>query len=172
MAIYAREPESKYTPAPEGLHPAVCCDVVDLGLVDDGFGQRHKVEIRWQLDLEVEDGSGRPVLVRKRYNNSLHEKATLRKDLETWRGRPFSKEELQGFDLEKLIGVSCQAQVMHRITDDGKTYANVVAVIALGKGMTKLRVSEDYVRERDRVKEPPVDRASNGAADEDDDIPF
>lgn len=172
MAIYAREPESKYTPAPEGLHPAVCCDVVDLGLVDTPWGQKHQVELRWELDFEC-DETGKRYVCRKRYTNSLSEKANLRKDLQVWRGQPFTAEELRGFDLERLIGVSCQVQVMHRLTDDGKTYANVVAVIALGKGMAKMHVSEDYVREKDRVKDTHT-VAGNGHNDleDDDPIPF
>ena len=108
MAIYTREPESKYTTAPEGLHGAVGCDVVDLGLVTDQFGTRPMVELRWMLErLDTQDADERRIIVRKRYRNSLHEKAGLRRDLEMWRGKKFSADELRGFDLERLIGVSC-----------------------------------------------------------------
>ena len=77
MAIVAREPESKFTPAPEGLHVATCCDVVDLGVADHGFGEKHYVEVRWML--ESEDDGGRRFIVRRRYTLSLNEKAALRK---------------------------------------------------------------------------------------------
>lgn len=171
MAIYARAPESKYPVAPEGLHAAVCCDVVDLGLVDTQFGQKHKVEIRWQLEEAIESAIGlvRPI-VRQRFTNSLHEKAKLRGVLETWRGRKFTKDELTGFDLEKLLGVSCQIQVIHHITDEGQTFANVNAVIPLGKGMPKVRVETDYVRQQDRNQTSTV--TPNGEVDDADDIPF
>ena len=118
MAIIAREPEGKnFTPAPEGIHVAACCDVVDLGMADHGFGEKHYVELRFQL--EDADEAGRRFLVRRRYTLSLGEKATLRKDLETWRGRKFNKQELAGFDLERLIGIGAQVQVVHRLTDQG-----------------------------------------------------
>lgn len=171
MAIIAREPESKFTPAPEGLHAAVCCDVVDLGLLDDGYGMKHKVEIWWQLDFVNADTDKR-FLVRRRYTNSLSEKANLRKDLEVWRGRKFTPIELQGFDLEKLIGVCAQVQVVHRITDEGKTFANVQAVVPLGKGMPKVHVGDAYVRVQDRTP-TPAHADAPAAHDEDDDaVPF
>jgi hypothetical protein len=172
MAIYARAPESKYPVPPEGLQPAVCCDVVDLGLVDTPWGQKHKVEIRWQLEdpMESQLGLVRPI-VRQRFTNSLHEKAVLRGMLETWRGRKFTKDELSGFDLEKLLGVSCQLQIIHRPTSDGQTFANVNAVIPLGKGMPKVRVESDYVREADRARAHGMS-APSGTIEDADDIPF
>ena len=170
MAIYTREPESKYTTAPEGLHGAVGCDVVDLGLVTDQFGTRPMVELRWMLErLDTQDADERRIIVRKRYRNSLHEKAGLRRDLEMWRGKKFSADELRGFDLERLIGVSCQIQVVHNAKDNGKVYANVAAVIPLGKGMPKLAVDSDYVREMDR-KESAVGQVATH--DDSDDVPF
>lgn len=157
MGIIAREPESNYTPAPEGLHVATCCDVVDLGVADHGFGEKHYVELRWQLEEPGESGQ-RPV-VRRRYTNSLSEKAALRKDLEVWRGRKFSREELAGFDLERLLGIGCQVQVVHRVTDQGRTFANVSAVIPLGKGQKNPGVDPGYVRQVDRpqTSQAPVD---------------
>ena len=154
MAIIAREPEGKnFTPAPEGIHVAACCDVVDLGMADHGFGEKHYVELRFQL--EDADETGRRFLVRRRYTLSLGEKATLRKDLETWRGRKFNKTELSGFDLERLIGIGAQVQVVHRLTDQGKTFANVTAVIPMGKGQANPGVS-DYERQQAR----PTDEVS------------
>lgn len=159
MAIIAREPESRFTPAPEGLHVATCCDVVDLGHLDQGFGEKHYIEIRFQLEDGNEQGR---YIVRRRYTNSLGEKAALRKDLEVWRGRKFAADELKGFDLERLINAPCQVQIVHKITDKGSTFANVTAIIPLGKGQVNPGVT-DYIREQDRAKSAPVD---------DSDIPF
>jgi len=150
MAIIASKPESSFTPCPEGLHQAVCVDVVDLGLKSGPFGEKHKVEIRWQTDTENED-THRRFQLRKWYTLSLHEKANLRKDLECWRGRKFSDAELQGFDLEKLIGANCQLQVIHNITDDGKTYDNVQAIVPHNTKLPKI-APQDYTREQDRAK--------------------
>ena len=148
MAIIAKKPESNFTPCPEGLHQAVCVDVVDLGLKDGPYGEKHKVELRWQTD-EIEDT--KRFQLRKWYTLSLHEKSNLRKDLECWRGRKFTEAELGGFDLEKLIGINCQLQVIHNITDDGKTYDNIQAIVPHNVKLPKI-APQDYTREQDRAK--------------------
>lgn len=164
MPIVAKKPESSFTPCPEGLHQAVCVDVVDLGLQKGQYGEKHKVEIRWQVDAE--DERGRRHELRKWYTLSLHEKANLRKDLECWRGRKFTEAELAGFDLENLLGANCQLQVIHNISDEGRTYDNVQAIVPHNSKVPKISPQE-YVRQKDR--------ASSGNAGEfrsDDEPPF
>ena len=36
-----------FTPAPEGLWNAVCVDVIDKGMVDGQYGQKHKCRLLW-----------------------------------------------------------------------------------------------------------------------------
>lgn len=166
MSIIAKQPDSQYETCPEGLYHAVCVDVVDLGLVTTKFGESHKIQIRWQTDER--DSKARRYLVRQMYTLSLSEKATLRHTLEAWRGRKFTADELGGFDLEKLLGVNCQVQIVHNLSGDGKTYANVQAVVPMPRGAVKL-AAEDYLREVDRAKP----QGNGPAAPEvDDDIPF
>jgi hypothetical protein len=148
-ALIARRPRSTYTAAPEGLHTAVCVDVVDLGVVQGAYGAKHKVRVVWQLDA-VDDAHGRRYDVARVYTLSLHERAALRKDLESWRGRKFTEAELDGFDLEKLIGVPAQVQVTHDLGDDGTIYANVSTVVPPVKGAPRL-VPLDFVRWQDRA---------------------
>lgn len=168
MAIYARAPETTFETCPEGLHHAVCCDVVDLGLQTTRFGEAHKVQIRWQT--EEPDSRGKRFVVRQMYTLSLHEKSNLRHALEAWRGKKFTADELKGFDLEKLLGVNCQIQVVHNLSGDGKTYANVQAVVPAPKGALKL-VIEDYTRERDRAKQQGT-ATDEASAEADDAVPF
>jgi hypothetical protein len=102
--------------------------------------------------------------VQKRYTASLNEKATLRKDLESWRGKPFTKEELAAFDLEKLLGANGLFSVVHikGRKDPSQTFAAIQSAMALPKGMERIAPVE-YVRECDRAdapnaeKEPEVD---------------
>ena len=167
MSIIAKRPDSTFTPCPEGLHHAVCVDVVDLGIVSSQFGDKHKVRLVWQIEEEAQE-THRRYDARKQYNLTLHEKATLRKELESWRGRKFSEEELRGFDLEKLVGANCQIQVVHDLGDDGTVYSNVQAVVPAPKNVQKL-AAVDYVRVKDRPKagnQKPI------TTDDDDDIPF
>jgi len=170
MPIMSKQPESKYTPGPEGLHAAVGADVEDLGEELNTFNGRmdERVRITFQLE-EVNVETGKRYVVSRKYKNSLHEKATLRKHLESWRGRKFTEEELRGFDLERLIGAPCQVQVVHELGNDGKVFAVVQAVVPLSKGMPPVAVSPDYVRRKDRPQQPaPVGRPMIT----DDDVPF
>jgi hypothetical protein len=139
-----------FTPAPAGTHVAVCVDVIDHGDVEvtyQGKTQwKHMITIVWQIDENLPDG--KPFLVRRRYTCSLHEKAILRRDLESWRGRAFTDQELQGFDLETVLSAVCLLNVIHEVRN-GSTYANVASVMPLPKGMTP-PVPRGYVRVIDR----------------------
>jgi hypothetical protein len=123
------------TPIPQDLHLAVCCATWDIGTqFSERYGKSiHKVIIVWEIPgcrAEFEkEGVKRnvPRTISKRYTLSLHKKADLRKDLEAWRGRKFTEEELKGFDIKKLLGAPCQIQVLHNKVDD-KIYANIAAI--------------------------------------------
>lgn len=143
MGLYAKDKGNggDFDPVPQGLHRAICYGVYDLGTqFSEVYGKSsHKILIQWELpDCRIDiDKDGEtlnlPRAQSKMYTLSLHEKSNLRKDLESWRGRTFTKQELEGFNLEKLLGVHCQVQVMHRTKDD-KTYANVSLVIPSTNG--------------------------------------
>lgn len=154
VSIIARRGAST-TPAPAGLHSAVCVDVQDQGLKSTAYGEKHKVRIVWQIEA-LDQAKGRRFELSRVYTLSLHERAPLRKDLESWRGRKFTEAELTGgFDLEKLLGINCQLQAMHDTGDDGTTYANVVSVLPAQKGRPRL-LPDGYVRLKDRQQPIPV----------------
>lgn len=179
MAIIAKASSSNFVPAPEGQWPAVCCDVVDLGILEVNFGKeskkQHKIKIVWQLTETRADG--KPHRTSKRYTLSLHEKATLRKDLESWRGRKFTAAELQGFDVETVLSVPCFLNIMKETASDGNEYSNVTAIMKLPKGMEAPTIRE-YVRECDRKDESHDMSQAPDAPDgigfgiTDDDVPF
>lgn len=156
MPIIIDQGSSKeFIPCPAGTHQAVCVDVVDLGEQPTQYGPKRKVKIVWQVNELMDDGSR--FSVQNRYTASLNEKAILRKDLESWRGRPFTEEELKGFDIEKLLGANCLLSVIHAESGD-KTYANVKSISPLMKGMQKI-APEGYTRIQDR----PQNGKPNGA---------
>jgi len=120
-----------YAPIPEDLHLAICYGIWDIGTqFSEKYGKSiHKVVIVWEIPgcRGEFDGKDLPRAISKRYTLSLHKKADMRKDLESWRGRKFSDEELKGFDIKKLLGVPCQIQVLHNKIDD-KIYTNIAAI--------------------------------------------
>lgn len=205
MALKATDSGGGYTLAPAGQHRARCISVIDLGTQKvEWQGQvkmQHKVSLRWELSDEImESEDNRPFSISKTYTLSLHEKAAMRHDLEAWRGRAFTAEELKGFELRKLLGAPCQLTVVHEPSKTGSTYANVKAISPLAKGMQappeavnpltyyeiedgKNQVFEgfsDKLKERisgcmewtnPTKQEPPTADEKPGASDEDN-IPF
>ena len=126
-----------FTPPDAGTHIARCVRVIDLGTQEVGGqwpGAKPKVMLAWELPTSLHEWEGEqvPMLTHRRFTANLSEKANLRKILDSWRGRKFTPEELNGFQLEKVLGAPCMVTLVH--SDDGK-YANVVAVTAMPKGM-------------------------------------
>lgn len=132
-----------FDPAPAGTVLATCFRVVDLGTQETNFQGRisHKpmLMLSWELHCDEKMNDGRPFMISKRYTYSMHEKATFRHDLESWRGRAFAEADFagppNGFHVKKLLGVPCILNVVHKENGD-KTYANVSSVSKLMKGMT------------------------------------
>lgn len=139
MAILAKENGKDFKKVPPGAHFAICNMVVDCGL-QEGFQKKpqHKIYLRWEVpdervsyekDGETIEG---PCSIGRFYTLSLSDKANLRKDLENWRGKTFTAEELKGFDIENVLGKPCQIMVTHE-SDNGKTYANVTGIMGVSR---------------------------------------
>lgn len=130
--IVAKEGVKEYPKVPTGVHNARCVKVIDLGTQRSDYGgqitYKRQVLVIWETPDQL--NNDQPMTISKFYTLSLHEKSNLGQDLVSWRGRPFTETERQGFDITKLIGVPCQLNVMH--TDSGKE--RVSSVMPLGKG--------------------------------------
>lgn len=144
MSVIAKDEQKQFHLPPTGNQQAVCFDVWDVGLQESTWGDekkvQHKVWIAWELEERIssdDEFNGQRHRIHKKYTLTLGDKATLNKDLSSWRGRPFTDEEKKGFDLEKLIGINCLLNIIHN-KDGDKTYANIAAVAPLPKGLTKI----------------------------------
>lgn len=125
-----------FKPHPEGIFPAICVDVMDLGLVETDFqGVKkmvNKVKITFESEAKTEDG--KPCTVFRSFSASLHPKSNLSTFLSKWRGRPVEPGETIGLD--KLIGASCMLVISHQKNLAGKTYASIDAVSKPTKRVT------------------------------------
>jgi hypothetical protein len=94
----------------------------------------HKIMLGWEIHGTNDDGTplkmrdGRPFAIFKNYTLSWSEKATLRGDLQSWRGKPFTQEEMRRFDLKTVLNAWCMLNVIERAGQDGKMYVNVSGV--------------------------------------------
>lgn len=133
MGRYAKDSSDNFQQAPTGAHVARCVKIIDIGTQHGSYeGKatvRNQVIVGWELPNEQMD-DGNPFVVSRFYTNSLNEKAALRADLEAWRGRAFTEEELNGFDLMNILGKPCQLSIVDK---DGKS--RISGVMAMPKGM-------------------------------------
>lgn len=141
---------------PPGSYIARCYLLVDMGeqLSDGKFGQsvQHKIRLGWEVfgedetgaPLTVEmDGVHRQMTIGKTYTLSLNEKAGLRKDLTSWRGRDFTPEELEGFDITNILNVYCMLNITTS-EKDGKTYTNISAITPLPSALKNSKPPADH----------------------------
>lgn len=144
MAIYAEKKESDFQKVEPGTYVARCYSMVEIGTVETEFNGEKKiakqVNITWELPEELavfkEEKGLEPFVVSKTYTLSMHEKATLRKDLESWRGKAYTNDEVKRFDITKLLGQPCLLNIVHETskTDPSKVYVKVASVNKLMKG--------------------------------------
>jgi len=109
----------------KGTYEGTLYSIVDLGTKEYKFGndepkKQHKVSLAFEVTKAVDPDNnqvdmedGRPFAVSKKYTLSLHEKAALRQDIESWRGKSLNDDELAGFDLVGLLGHTAKIEVDH-----------------------------------------------------------
>lgn len=135
------------TPVPQGMHLARCYRIVDLGTQESTYlGQvkkLSKVMLQFEVHGEGEDGQpivtakGEPMSISKNFTLSLAEMATLRKDLQTWRGREFTADELRGFELKNVLGAWAMISVIKAMGNNGKEYTNIAAIMSVPSAIKK-----------------------------------
>jgi len=120
-----------------GTYAARCIAIIDLGTQKTEWQgkelKRRQAMLMWEVPselIETKDGE-KPMTISKFYTVSLSEKSNLRPDLEAWRGKPFTPEELLGFDLNNVLNKGCLLSVVH----NEKKKARVASVSKLMKGM-------------------------------------
>lgn len=158
MALTAKaDGGSTFEPIEQGIHNAVCCWIIDLGMQEGFQGKmQHKIMLTWEfpelrIEVPVKDGSpgqteDKPRVCSKEFTLSLSERANLYKTLVSWRGKPFTTEELQGFDLRKVLGANCQIQIIHNPSKDGtRIFSNIENVLPLPKGANKINPENEPI---------------------------
>jgi len=129
-----------------GMHQAVCAFVEDIGTQEGSYLgkpiRRHQIVVCWELAEKMSKGDnmGKPFMISKFYTLSLNEKANLCKDLESWRGRGFTADEKDGFDVEKLIGANCFLNIIEVDKQDGSKRAAIASINPITKEMEKMQI--------------------------------
>lgn len=148
-----------FTPHPEGIFPAVCVDVIDLGPVTSTWEGQTKTANKLRIVFETEQvgNDHKRMTVSKSFTASLHPKAKLTEFLGKWRGKPVADGE--SIDITKLLGACCTV-----VLSQGKnetTGKSFVSIDAVSKPTKKIAASGDYNKEETR-KRMNEWRAKNG----------
>lgn len=203
--MYVTAPkQSSFKPVPPGSHLARCYRIIDFGTQKTEFAGQikflHKGMFQFEVYGEDEDGNplvtekGEPMSISKNYTMSLGEKTALTADLESWRGKAFTGDERNRFNLKNVIGQWCLITVTKTEGRDGKEYSNIVSISPVPAAMkaskpepkTEARIFDLsdpdmslYETFSDRIKEKiqlsPEWKALNGKKTEDfndETIPF
>lgn len=144
MSITAKnQSNSDFAPVPAGTYVARCYSMIQLGTHEEEYmGQKkelNKVRITWELPTELkvfkEGEPEKPYSISKEFTLSMYEKANLRKFLEGWRGKGFTDDEAEAFDITVLLGKVCMVSIIHKTSKNGKVYADISSVTTIPKGL-------------------------------------
>jgi hypothetical protein len=157
MALIAKESGGgggEFTPVPQGMHLARCYRVIDLGTQESSYlgTIKHLPKVMLQFEVHGEDDGGNPIVtakgepmsISKNFTLSLGEMATLRKDLQTWRGREFTAEELRGFELKNVLGAWAMISVIKAMGNNGKEYTNIAAILSVPPAIKKTGMPDGH----------------------------
>lgn len=138
MSFIVEDNGGNFERCPPGMHLSRCYRIIDLGTQKSEYmGQvkyLHKLMVGWEIHGMNDDGTaikmndGRPFAIFKNYTLSWSEKANLRLDLQSWRGKQFTQEEMRRFDLKNVLGAWCMLNVIERPGQNGNVYSNVDGV--------------------------------------------
>lgn len=137
--IYVKNEDKPREIHPEGQFASVCVDLIDLGMrVTDYQGHKKAsqscVLVFWTGE---KNKVGYAMEVSREFAVSFYEKANLSKFLEAWRGKAFTPQEREaGMSLKSLVGKPCLLSIVHNLSKNGKTYANIGAIMPMMKGLT------------------------------------
>ncbi len=119
---------------PAGTHFAICVGVYYLGIqavtFDGETKEQPKVYLRFEIpDIQIEyEKNGEkvkgPAIIGREFTLNIGDKSNLGPFISNWRGKEFTKEEGEEFDVTSLLGKVCNLGVIHKTKGD-KTYANI-----------------------------------------------
>ena len=143
MAINAKSGGSTRELIEANNYLARCVSMVHIGTIEDSYmGELkivNKVRLTWELPTELrvfnEDKGEQPMVIDKEYTVSLSDKANLTTDLNNWRGKSFTEEEKEGFDILVLVSIPCMLNIIHKTSAKGKVYATVGSIAPVPKGI-------------------------------------
>lgn len=155
----------------KGIHPAVCCEFLDLGIVETKWGKKPKGA--WIFQVNELDDDGKRKEVKCKFNltvGTVKKPSKVQKLMGKWRGEAYDQDELENGDVdpERTVGQPCLLDIEHTTLDDGTTIHYIDGI--LPPGDVRLQ-PEGYVPTSERETSTPSgngnDRNGTGPRHED-----
>ena len=160
MSLTVSSGGGDYESLKPGRYQAICYKIVDVGTRMESFKggpekKRTLVYLYWEVSHiqmgndgeefwdEITMSDGRPFSIAKKYTASLNENATLHLDLKSWRGKPFTAEQLKSFDIDNLLGKTCELEVIGYQKQDGSDGVAVESVYKPDGGVKNVATIND-----------------------------
>ena len=162
MGLTISDKGGDYESLDAGRYKAICFKIIDAGTRLESFkGGKPKprtlVWLYWEVthvqmgddgeefwdEVRMEDG--RRFSISKKYTASMNDGATLYKELKSWRGKAFTDEDLAGFDITKLLGKTCEFEVVTYQKNDGGTGTAVDGIYKPEGGVKASDTENDQV---------------------------
>lgn len=154
LTVKASGGASTFKPVPSGMHLARCYRIVDMGTqITTWKGQtKQQPKVMLQFEVHSEDADGNPIVtdkgepmsISKNFTASLGENAILRQELENWRSRAFTADELKGFQLKNVLGVWAMLSVVKEQGNDGNEYTNISSINPVSSQIKKAGLPEGH----------------------------
>ena len=145
---------SSFTPVPAGMHLARCYRIIDTGTQRTEYQGKEKwsrkIMVQFEVHSEDVDGTplvtekGEPMSISKNFTASLAEKAVLRQELENWRSRAFTADELNGFQLKNVLGAWAMLSIVKEKGNDGNEYTNISSINPVSSQIKKAGLPEPH----------------------------
>lgn len=144
--ITATGSNKKYLSHPVGQFAGQCVDIVGLGeAVKEYPGQPPSLAPVAAIVFrtgEKNPDTGDVIDIAQEFTVSMGDKANLRKFLESWRGKPYTPDQVkEGVPLHKLTGNWALLTVAHKTSKAGNTYAVIQSAVPLPAVM---RPAQDF----------------------------
>jgi len=124
---------NNFEACPTGMQPAVCSAVHNLGTQPgwQGQGTRHMIALVFELAERQKEGdfAGKRFIRSVAWTATLGERANLRKNLESWRGKSFTPDEIKRFDVRTVNGKNCTLNLVEKQSSSGRTCVVIDAIL-------------------------------------------
>lgn len=129
---------------PSGNHIARVYRVIHLGTSPEIYMGEEKLTNKVMIGFELlnkkkvfnEEKGEEPFVTSVEYTLSLGEKANLRKFIEGMLGIALHEDEANSFDVFSILGEFCMVNIIHKVSKNGRTYAQVKGASPVPEGMT------------------------------------